>query len=104
MAARIEVDLTVLEQMTVNQLRKKHQELFGEPTCGRHRQWLVRRIAWRLQSLTEGGLPERARGGGRPSWRGSRTCASRRPQRIAARSRLPAVPAATGGCPRLARC
>ena len=61
MTARIEVDLTVLDQMTVNQLRKKYQELFKEPTASRHRQWLVRRIAWRLQALAEGGLPERAR-------------------------------------------
>ncbi len=61
MNARIEVDLTVLDQMTVNQLRVKHQELFKEPTSGRHRQWLVRRIAWRLQALAEGGLSERAR-------------------------------------------
>ena len=61
MRGRIEVDLTVLDQMTVDQLRKKYQKLFKEPAGGRNRQWLVRRIAWRLQALAEGGLSERAR-------------------------------------------
>jgi hypothetical protein len=32
----------------------------GEPTASRHKTWLVRRIAWRLQAAEEGGLSERA--------------------------------------------
>ena len=35
--------------------------VFGEPVRSRHRQYLIRRIAWRLQANAEGGLTERAR-------------------------------------------
>jgi len=36
-------------------------ELFGETTSANNRTWLLRRLAWRLQSLTEGDLSARAR-------------------------------------------
>jgi DUF2924 family protein len=42
-------------------LRARYAEVFGEPTNARHKQWLVKRIIWRLQSLAEGDLTERAR-------------------------------------------
>src|SRR5215467_11906783 len=54
-------ELATLTQMGVSQLRGKYAELFGEPTRTGNRSWLVRRIAWRLQALTEGDLSERAR-------------------------------------------
>ena len=50
-----------LEQLTVGQLRERFAELHGETTRSRHRTWLIRRIAWRLQANAEGGLSERAR-------------------------------------------
>jgi len=50
-----------LSKMTVAQLRQKHLEAFGEEARSRHRQFLFRRIAWRIQALAEGGLSERAR-------------------------------------------
>ena len=40
-----------LSRMTVGQLRQKYN----------HKQFLFRRIAWRIQALAEGGLSERAR-------------------------------------------
>jgi hypothetical protein len=46
--------------MTVAQLRDRYISVFGEPTASRHKTWLVRRIAWRLQADDEGGLSERA--------------------------------------------
>lgn len=49
-----------VEKMTVGQMRQKYAEVFGEPTRSGNRQWLFRRIAWRLQSLDEGGLSDRA--------------------------------------------
>ena len=49
-----------LPEMTVAQLRDRYHSVFGEPTASRHKTWLVRRIAWRLQSDDEGGLSERA--------------------------------------------
>ncbi|MBX3356691.1 MAG: DUF2924 domain-containing protein, partial [Phycisphaeraceae bacterium] len=33
---------------------------FGEQARSRHRQYLIRRIAWRIQANAEGGLTERA--------------------------------------------
>lgn len=50
-----------LSRMTVSQLRQKHLEVFGEESRSNHRQFLFRRIAWRIQALAEGGLSERAR-------------------------------------------
>ncbi len=50
-----------LEQLTVGQLRERFAELHGETTRSRHRTWLIRRIAWRMQANAEGGLSERAR-------------------------------------------
>lgn len=47
--------------LTVDQLRAKYAEVFGEPTNGRHKQWLIKRIAWRMQANVEGDLSERAR-------------------------------------------
>ena len=49
-----------VQRMTVRELREKYQDLFGEESRSNHRQFLVRRIAWRLQELAEGGLSERA--------------------------------------------
>jgi len=54
-------EVAALKRKTVGQLRRKYAEVFGEPTNGRHKQWLVRRIAWRMQALVEGDLSERAR-------------------------------------------
>jgi hypothetical protein len=47
--------------MTVSQLRQKHAEVFGEETRSHHKQFLFRRLAWRIQALAEGCLSERAR-------------------------------------------
>src|SRR5260370_38219428 len=54
-------ELAALARMTVSELRTRYEELFGEPTWVRHKAWLSKRIAWRLQALAEGDLSERAR-------------------------------------------
>ena len=54
-------DLAALKRLSVTQLQARHAELFGETTTARHRTWLIRRLAWRLQALAEGDLSERAR-------------------------------------------
>lgn len=54
-------ELTELERLTVDQLRGKYADVFGEATNGRHKEWLIKRIVWRLQANAEGGLSERAR-------------------------------------------
>ena len=47
--------------MTVRELRTRYAEVFGEETRAGNKAWLVKRIAWRVQSLAEGDLTERAR-------------------------------------------
>ena len=54
-------EIDELSRMTVGQLRKKYIEAFGEESRSNHKQFLFRRIAWRIQALAEGGLSERAR-------------------------------------------
>ena len=53
--------IAALQKMTARELRQRHKELFGEENRSSNRQYLFRRIAWRLQALAEGGLSERAR-------------------------------------------
>jgi hypothetical protein len=54
-------EVAALQRMTVKELRAKYADVFGEETHGNNKGWLVKRIAWRLQALAEGGLSERAR-------------------------------------------
>ena len=58
-AMRKEID--ELSRMTVGQLRQKYGVVFGEESRSNHKQFLFRRIAWRIQANAEGGLSERAR-------------------------------------------
>ena len=53
--------ITALRRMSVAELRKRYAEVFGERARSGHRQWLFRRIAWRVQALAYGDLSERAR-------------------------------------------
>jgi hypothetical protein len=50
-----------LRQQTVGQLKVKYCAVFGWESRSNHKQFLLRRIAWRLQANAEGGLSERAR-------------------------------------------
>ena len=59
--ANIATEVNALKAMTVKEMRGKYAEVFGEPTRCRHKDYLIRRIAWRLQALEQGGLSERAR-------------------------------------------
>src|SRR5436190_13623653 len=53
--------IPALQRLTMQELRVRYTELFGETTSAKNRTWLLRRVAWRLQSLAEGDLSERAR-------------------------------------------
>jgi len=55
-------EVAAMERMTIDQLRVKYADVFGEPTRSRHKEYLVKRIIWRLQANAEGGLSERALG------------------------------------------
>lgn len=60
MSPAVTTTLARLPHLTVDELRALHAEVFGSPTASRHKTWLVRRIAWRVQANEEGGLTERA--------------------------------------------
>ncbi len=50
-----------LQEMSVGELREKWRKLYGEEPRSRHRVWLWKRLAWRIQELEYGGLSERAK-------------------------------------------
>lgn len=54
-------EIAALQKMTVAQLRQRHIDLFNEPTRSCNRQWLFRRLVWRIQAQAEGDLSERAK-------------------------------------------
>ena len=39
-----------LRHMTVGQLKDKYREVFGEESRSNHKQFLFRRVAWRIQA------------------------------------------------------
>jgi hypothetical protein len=47
--------------MIVGELREKYLDVFGEETRSYHKEFLRKRIAWRIQARAEGDLSERAR-------------------------------------------
>jgi hypothetical protein len=53
--------LAALPQLTMAQLRQRYAEVFGEASRATNKTWLIRRLAWRLQSLALGDLSQRAR-------------------------------------------
>src|SRR5688500_9146550 len=84
----VQQTLAALGRMTPAELRAKYLEVFGEPSRSGNKDFLFKRIAWRVQSLAEGGLSERAR---------------RRAEELARdadiRTTCPKSPAATTGAP-----
>ncbi len=61
MEAKTFQEIQQLSRMTVRELREKYLEIFGEQTRAFHKDFLRKRIAWRIQVLAEGDLSERAR-------------------------------------------
>ena len=61
MDAMVLKQIEQLRGLTVNGLRAKYREIFGEDSRSGNKDYLYRRIAWRLQANAEGDLSERAR-------------------------------------------
>ena len=61
MSANLAQEIANLPRQTVAQLRSRFAEVFGEMTNAHNKSWLIKRLAWRLQAVAEGGLSERAR-------------------------------------------
>ena len=53
--------ISALQRMPVADLQVEWLKLYGEPTRSRNRQFLFRRLAWRVQELQHGGLSDAAR-------------------------------------------
>jgi Protein of unknown function (DUF2924) len=58
--ARTAADLAALSRMTGAELAEKYLLLFGKPARTHNKDFLRKRLAWRIQELAEGGLSERA--------------------------------------------
>ncbi len=54
-------EIDALRHQSVGELRVKYLEVFGHESRSNNREFLMRRIAWRLQANAEGDLSERAR-------------------------------------------
>ena len=57
----VPAQLASLQGMTVAQLRDRWLALYGTPTASRNGVYLRKRLAWRIQEISEGGLTQRAR-------------------------------------------
>jgi hypothetical protein len=60
-SASIRHEIDHLRHKTVAELKVRYLDVFGDSSRSNHKQFLVRRIAWRLQALAEGDLSQRAR-------------------------------------------
>ena len=61
MTLNVDKEVAALDRMTVSELRSKHLEAFGEPARSGNKDWLRKRVAWRLQANAYGDLSCRAR-------------------------------------------
>jgi len=61
MPGDITKEIDALQQMTTSELAERYQQLHGQPVRTRHRAYLIRKVAWRIQANAEGDLSERAR-------------------------------------------
>ena len=52
--------IAALRRMAVAELQEQWFLLYGEPTRSRNRDYLWKRLAWRIQELQHGGLSDRA--------------------------------------------
>ncbi len=56
MAHTVVAAIEQLRTLNVFALQKKYQQIFGDASKSSNKQYLFRRIAWRLQANAEGGL------------------------------------------------
>lgn len=56
----IDAEVTELRRMTTSELSERYAQVCGEETRTRHKPYLIRKIAWRMQAMAEGDLSIRA--------------------------------------------
>jgi hypothetical protein len=52
-------EIRALSKLSVGELHARYIEVFGEESRSRNKDYLWKRIAWRIQELNEGGLSDR---------------------------------------------
>jgi len=60
MSPNVLLEIAELQDKTVSQLVQRYEQVFEEECRRRNKQYLIRRIAWRLQANEEGGLSRAA--------------------------------------------
>lgn len=58
--ARITREIEALAEMSVRELQQRWYEVWGEPCRAKHKEFLRKRIAWKIQANAYGGLSHRA--------------------------------------------
>lgn len=58
MALDIDKEVAQMRRMTVGELHQKFVDVCGEQPRSRNKQWLIKRLAWKLQARAYGGLSE----------------------------------------------
>jgi hypothetical protein len=61
MSLNISREVAHMKRMPTGELKDHYESVCGEPPRSHNRDWMVKKIAWRLQANEEGGLPERVR-------------------------------------------
>ncbi len=54
MNVNINQEVRRMRRMTASELKQRYTEVFGEESRSNHKDYLVKRIAWRLQAIEEG--------------------------------------------------
>ncbi|MBU0755604.1 MAG: DUF2924 domain-containing protein [Planctomycetes bacterium] len=57
----ITAEINALRSLKIPDLVVRYEELFGKPPRIKHREWLFKKVAWKLQEQRFGGLPGPAR-------------------------------------------
>jgi Protein of unknown function (DUF2924) len=61
MSLNIKQEVARMKSMPTAELREHFETVCLEPPRSRNRDWMIKKIAWRLQANEQGGLPERVR-------------------------------------------
>jgi hypothetical protein len=56
MQGSVIAQIEALQRMSVGELQAEWTRLYGEPSRSRHREYLLRRLCWRVQEIRLGGL------------------------------------------------
>ncbi len=61
MTLNVNKEVARMKRMATDELRKHFESVCGELPRSHNRDWLVKKIAWRMQANEQGGLPEQVR-------------------------------------------